>query len=876
MTGNERLRDRFVAEHPFPLDDFQRRALDGLDAGRSVLVAAPTGAGKTLVAEYAIAAALETGGKTFYTTPLKALSNQKYGDFVRLYGAAKVGLLTGDNVINGEAPIVVMTTEVLRNMIYARSPTLAGLRYAVLDEVHYLQDRSRGAVWEEVIIHLPQEIAIVALSATVSNAEEVAAWMQTVRGETEAIIEERRPVDLVQLYMVGERGAEKLHLLPTFVEDNGELRPNPVAARLDGRGPTRGRREARPRLHKPWRTEVVERLAEERMLPAIVFVFSRAGCDHAVEQCLDGGIRLTDSAERVLLRRIADAHLEALDDADLEVLGYDSWIAGLEAGVAAHHAGMVPPMKEAVEEAFLAGLLKVVFATETLSLGINMPARSVVVEKLSKFTGEHHELLTPGEYTQLAGRAGRRGIDEVGYAVVLWDPFVAFDQVAGLASRRSYELTSSFRATYNMAANLVQRYEREEARRLLDLSFAQYHADRDAVSLTKHLERTRAQLARARTSAEIPGGDIEEYRSLLAGLDEARRSVHAAQASRLDKLRPGDVVMAPKRGGRAVVLKQERGRSGNRVLALTQQRTMVRWTPDDFPGPIRRLANVELPRPFSPKSPTFQRATANLLRRLPDSVVSDEDAEARVEDLRARVHAHPLHKAEGTEVALRGAWQADRIAREVSRLERRISGKTETLARQFDRVLAVLESWGYVHDWELSPSGELLSRLNTECDLVVAEALRTGLLDGVDVESLTAIVSCFVYQRRGPDSDDPMPPRRWPDPIVRQRSNAVERIWKDLNLTERDQRLSDTRRPDPGFTAAIYAWAAGDELADILEDEEMTGGDFVRNVKQVIDLLRQIAEVAVEPDTAATARAAADRCRRGVVAASSTVSVLPQ
>jgi len=873
VTGNERLRARFVAAHGFPLDDFQRRALDVLDAGRSVLVAAPTGAGKTLIAEYAIATALESGAKTFYTTPLKALSNQKYGDFVRLYGAANVGLLTGDNVINGEAPVVVMTTEVLRNMIYARSPTLDGLRYAVLDEVHYLQDPARGAVWEEVIIHLPTEIAIVALSATVSNAEEVAAWMQTVRGETEAIIEERRPVELVHLYMVGERGADGVHLLPTFVSDGDELRPNPAAARLDGRGPTRGARARRPRLYKPWRTEVVERLAEERMLPAIVFVFSRAGCDQAVEQCLDGGIRLTDAADRVALRRIADAHLEALDDADLDVLGYDSWLAGLEAGVAAHHAGMVPPMKEAVEEAFAAGLLRVVFATETLSLGINMPARSVVVEKLSKFTGEHHELLTPGEYTQLGGRAGRRGIDDVGYAIVLWDPFIGFDQVAGLASRRTYALTSSFRATYNMAANLVQRYEREEARRLLDLSFAQFHADRDAVSLTRQLDRTRAELDRARNVAQHPTGDIEEYRALLAALDDARRTAHAAQASRLDKLRPGDVVMAPKRGGRAVVLKQERGRSGNRVLALTQQRTMVRWAPDDFPGPIRRLATVELPRPFAPRSPSFQRAAVALLRRLPDVNASDGDADARVDELQARVRAHPLHGAAGTDAALRSAWQADRIAREVARLERRISGRTETLARQFDRVLAVLESWGYVSDWELLPSGHLLSRLNTECDLVVAESLRTGLLDDVGAAALTAVVSCFVYQRRGPDSDEPMPPRRWPDPTVRQRVGAVERIWKDLRLTERDQRLSETRRPDPGFTAAIHAWAEGDELADILEDEEMTGGDFVRNVKQVIDLLRQIAEVAPVAETAATARVAADLCRRGVVAASSTVTI---
>src|SRR5262249_37574346 len=250
---------------------------------------------------------------------------------------ARVGLLTGDNSINGNAPVVVMTTEVLRNMIYAGSPALIGLRYVVLDEVHYLQDRSRGAVWEEVIIHLPAEIDIVALSATVANAEEVAAWMQTVRGATETVIEERRPVDLVHLYLVGDRGASELHLLPTFVEDDGELRPNPVATRLDGRNvPARAQRRRRP--YKPWRTEVIERLASERMLPAIYFVFSRTGCDQAVEQCLATGMRLTNADERRALRAIAERHVDALSDDDLDVLGYDIWLAGMEAGVAAHHA----------------------------------------------------------------------------------------------------------------------------------------------------------------------------------------------------------------------------------------------------------------------------------------------------------------------------------------------------------------------------------------------------------------------------------------------------------------------------------------------------------------------------------------------------------
>jgi ATP-dependent RNA helicase HelY len=807
----------------------------------------------------------------FYTTPLKALSNQKYGDFARAYGAGRVGLLTGDNSINGDAPVVVMTTEVLRNMIYAGSPALGGLRYVVLDEVHYLQDRSRGAVWEEVIIHLPAEIDIVALSATVSNAEEVAAWMQTVRGATETVIEERRPVDLVHLYLVGDRGASELHLLPTFVDDDGELRPNPVATRLDGRNvPARAQR--RRRLYKPWRTEVIERLAAERMLPAIYFVFSRTGCDQAVEQCLATGIRLTSADERRALRAIAERHVHALSDDDLDVLGYDIWLAGLEAGVAAHHAGLVPPMKEAVEEAFAAGLLKMVFATETLALGINMPARSVVIEKLSKFTGEHHEFLTPGEYTQLAGRAGRRGIDDVGYVVVLWDPFVPFEQVAGLASRRTYALTSSFHPTYNMAVNLVQRYPPQQARHLLNLSFAQFHADRDVVAVERDLELRRAQLEQAAAAATHPAGDVDEYRRLLGELDAARRAAHGRSDRRFETLRPGDVLIAPKRGGRVVVLKQERGSGQQRVLALTQGKSLVRLSAQDFRGPVRKLATIDLPRPFAPRSQSFQRAAVDRLRRL--RITDDElpdDTDRDVEELQAEIAAHPLHDAPGADGALRAAWQADRLRRDIARLERHVSSRNESLARQFDRVLGLLRTWGYVDEWTLTDAGRLLTRLNSEGELVVAEALREGRLDGIDPASMAAVVSCFTFQRRGPENNEAAPPRRWPNQEVARRARALDGVWRDLQLAEREARLPETRRPDPGFTAAIHAWVKGDDLADVLEDEEMTGGDFVRNVKQTIDLLRQIGEVAPNEATAATARAAADACLRGVIAASSIV-----
>jgi ATP-dependent RNA helicase HelY len=871
-------RRAFEETRPFPLDPFQTRALDALDDGRSVVVAAPTGSGKTVVAEYAIDIALAQGEKAFYTTPLKALSNQKFGDLVRQHGADRVGLLTGDNSINGDAPIVVMTTEVLRNMIYAASSALEGLRFVILDEVHYLQDPYRGAVWEEVIIHLPNEVDVVCLSATVSNAEEFAGWVETVRGETDAVIEERRPVRLENLYVVGERGSDRVHLLPTFVEANGELRPNPEASRLDGRpGRSTGRGRPRTRLRTPQRVDVVELLADRRMLPAITFVFSRAGCDQAVQHCLSGGLRLTTSDERTAIRRIAEAHTDALSDDDLAVLRYGEWITGLEAGFAAHHAGMVPPMKEAVEEAFATGLVKVVFATETLSLGINMPARSVVIEKLSKFTGERHEFLTPGEYTQFTGRAGRRGIDDLGYAIVCWSPFVPFDQVAALASRRTYALRSSFRPTYNMAANLVRRYSADVAHHLLNLSFAQFQADRDVVSLERQLERDHEKLARLRDTADRGPGDVEDYRRQATALETERRGRGAARrvADAFERLRPGDVLVRGGRRGRLVVLAQERGRRGaRRVLTLSESGELVRLAADDFDRPPSPRAHIDLPTPYVPRSSAFRRETSDRLRR---TRVRPDDGHAasvspRVAELETQLDTHPVAADPARDERLRAAASAERLEREIARLERRVRGRSESLARQFDRVLRVLEAWEYVDGWSLSEWGELLARLYAEGDLIIAESLREGLFDDLAPADVAALVSCYTYERRGPDDVGPVPPARWPTRELATRWREIDRIARELNHNEDDAGLPETRTPDPGFVPYLHDWASGHDLADVLEsDEEMTGGDFVRHVKQCIDLLRQVADVAPKPATADAARAAADACFRGVVAASSVV-----
>ncbi|HEY1443349.1 MAG TPA: DEAD/DEAH box helicase [Acidimicrobiales bacterium] len=485
----------FEAGLPFALDDFQREAFTALDSGHSVLVSAPTGSGKTLVAAYAVHRALAARGKAFYTTPLKALSNQKYGELVASYGEDHVGLLTGDTTVRPRAPAVVMTTEVLRNMLLAGSDLLEGLHTVVLDEVHFIQDPYRGGVWEEVLVMAPPEIRFVCLSATVNNAGELGGWLRSVRGDTAVIVERERPIVLRHHFAVHRREDEE-HLMLPLLLDNG--RPGGEGLRIDqvvrraqqgGRGAHWQARGRGPRLpyRAPQRTEMVEELRHLDMLPAIVFIFSRAACDDAVRQVMRDGVRLTDAHERKAIREIAERRVEQLGDDDLRVLGYDEWLEGLERGLAAHHAGLVPVFRETVEECFEAGLLKVVFATETLSLGINMPARSVVIERFSKYGGAGRATLTSGEYLQLTGRAGRRGLDQEGHAVVCWSNEITFAEVARVAVAPPPDLRSAFRPTYNLAVNLVARFDRETAHVVLHRSFAQWQA-RSPDLLTRQLD----------------------------------------------------------------------------------------------------------------------------------------------------------------------------------------------------------------------------------------------------------------------------------------------------------------------------------------------------------------------------------------------------
>jgi ATP-dependent RNA helicase HelY len=910
--------DRFAGELPFALDDFQRRACAALERGHGVLVCAPTGAGKTVVGEFAVHLALTAGGKCFYTTPLKALSNQKYNDLTVRYGRDRIGLLTGDMSVNADAPVVVMTTEVLRNMLYADSPALQGLSHVVMDEVHFLADRMRGPVWEEVILHLADEVRLVSLSATVSNAEEFGGWIQTVRGDTTVVVDEHRPVPLWQHVLVGKRLFDLFDYAKAESGDKHRPRVDPEllrhiahrreADRMSGwqprHGSGRGRsgRPDRPRFYRPPpRPDVIATLDAEGLLPAITFVFSRVGCDAAVQQCLRSPLRLTSEEERAQIAEVIDHRCGELAEADLGVLGYYEWREGLLRGLAAHHAGMLPAFRHTVEELFTAGLVRAVFATETLALGINMPARTVVLERLVKFNGEEHVPLTPGEYTQLTGRAGRRGIDVEGHAVVLWHPGEETSEpsaVAGLASNRTFPLRSSFAPSYNMTINLVQQMGPEQAHQLLEQSFAQYQADRSVVGLVRGIER--GNRMREEIAGELGGADapILEYARMRARISEMEKSqsrasrLHRRQAAgeALAGLRRGDIITITqgRHSGLAVVIESARDGDDPRPLVLTEHRWAGRISSADYSGATGPVGSMSLPKRVEHRQPRVRRDLASALQSAVAGLVipstrrgggSREDGfhDPELASLRTQLRQHPAHNSPGLEDRIREAERYLRIERDNAQLEKKVAAATNSLARTFDRIVGLLTEREFIQgpasDPRVTDDGRLLARIYSESDLLVAESLRSGAWADLKPAELAAVVSAVLYETRGGDGPGGPFAADAPTPALRQALQQTSRLSMELRGDEQTHGIGPSREPDDGFVGVIYRWARTGDLSAALAAADSTGtgspllaGDFVRWCRQVLDLLDQVRNAAPDAELRGTARRAINDVRRGVVA----------
>jgi ATP-dependent RNA helicase HelY len=752
---------KFADTFPFELDPFQIEACHALENGKGVLVAAPTGAGKTIVGEFAVDLVIDSGGKCFYTTPIKALSNQKFSELSEKYGESKVGLLTGDTSINSEAQIVVMTTEVLRNMIYSNSSTINDLKYVVMDEVHYLADKFRGAVWEEILIHLSEAVQVISLSATVSNAEEFGEWLQTVRGDTEVIVSEIRPVPLYQHVLFGNR------LVDLFGE-NHKLNPELTRLERDSYRQVRGTWREKPKGPKSLtRSEVIEKLDREGLLPAITFIFSRNNCDAAVRQCLTAGIRLTNSQERSSIREVVAKNIKSLAEEDLVVLGYYEWADALERGVAAHHAGLLPAFKVTVEELFQRGLVKAVFATETLALGINMPARTVVLEKLSKWNGEGHVAISPGEYTQLTGRAGRRGIDIEGNAVILWGNELDSTSVGGLASTRTYPLKSSFKPTYNMSINLISQFGSDKARTSLESSLAQFQADKAVVGLAKQIRKNESARDSLFIEAKCDKGDFIEY---------------------------------------------------------SQLRGQIKKLESDSKRSKRKRAEID------------------------DEIAS----------IRKRMKNHICHSCPDRENHSRFAERALRLQREIDGLTERINSRTNVIAKRFDRIKIILDKFGYIDNDQITKPGKMLAKIYGETDLLIAESIRADLFSNLSATDLVAVISSCIYESRNDEA------AKIPRGEIQTALSGISKIYGRIHSAETDLNLEPMRAPDFGFCWASHKWASGNSLTSVLKGNDLTVGDFVRSMKQIIDLLRQLRVAA--PHLQSVIDQALTKVDRGVIA----------
>ena len=861
-------RQTLIGGYQFELDTFQLQAFDHIDAGESVLVAAPTGSGKTVVAEYAIGLARKLGKRAFYTAPIKALSNQKFHELTLLHGPQQVGLMTGDNSINPQAPIIVMTTEVLRNMIYARSTGIDNLGVVVLDEVHFLQDAYRGPVWEEVIIHLEPTVQLVCLSATVSNADELCEWLTTVRGPTIPIVETKRPVELFNHYVVGDKTTSKVRVFDTLVGG----KPNEQVSKIENSSAPRSKKQhsygsrgrpgmATTRFYAPNRSDVVLQLREDDLLPAIYFIFSRNQCDEAAHSCLKQGISFTTKQERATIAEILDSHVEAFTDDDLAALQYSRFLAQLEAGIGVHHAGLVPSFKEAVEECFAKGLVKIVFATETLAVGINMPARAVVLDKLTKYNGETHQLLKPSDFSQLTGRAGRRGLDTVGHALTLWNPFVTFEQVAALVSSRSFVLNSAFRPTYNMAANLIRTTSKVQARHLLNLSFAQFQSGKDIVEIQARIQRRSKELGRLQDQAFSTYGDIEEYR---AG-STARKPLQNSEDV-FSSLRPGDVVLIGETlpNERLVVISSANRGSGGKLSLLTISKGVKTITARDITEHVYTIGHIALPTPYQPTNSRFLKETSAKLSRFK----INERMLVRSGRNRKVRNDHPFLNDPDAKFKLNAAESADRIAKELAQLEKRVSTSVQSVSKKFEDLTDLLEQWGYVDDWKLTKKGVRLGRIFHESDLLIAECLSEGVFDDLDHYELASLTSVFVYEDRKREALERI---HFPNSKLDDRWARIEQISRKLSAQEVQYGLLPHRFPDPGFMCTAYDWAHGTSLFDILDEDDVTAGDFVRTMKQLIDLLRQFSTIDDETVSSTISGLAAKSLFTGVVAASSQI-----
>jgi superfamily II RNA helicase len=828
---------------PFPLDPFQLEAIDALSQGHSVVVSAPTGSGKTLVGEYAIHRALAHGRKVFYTTPLKALSNQKLRDFRDQFGAERVGLLTGDLSLNREAQVVVMTTEIFRNMLYAEidhpdNDPLEGVEAVVLDECHYMNDSQRGTVWEESIIHCPPSIQLVALSATVANAGQLTDWIEAVHGPTRLVHSDHRPVPLAFSFC----SAKGLH--PLLNEAGTDLHPNAKVWRAP-----KGNRRKGPKVPKPPQPEapplgfVVAQMAERDMLPAIYFIFSRRGCDKGVREL--GNLCLVTPDEQSRIRARLEAFVASSPEAVRE--GHDE---PLLRGIASHHAGVLPAWKELIEELFQQGLIKVVFATETLAAGINMPARSTVISALSKRTERGHRPLMGSEFLQMAGRAGRRGLDSQGYVVTMQSRFEGVREAGQLATAPADPLVSQFTPSYGMVLNLLQRYPLAKARELVERSFGRYLATLDLKGDQEAIAQLQAQLDSLEAGAdggEVPWDDFEDYDKRRSRLREERRLLRTLQQQAeetvvheltlaLQFASEGSLLSlkAPPLKGRitpAVLVEKVKGPGQFPLLKCL--------TDDNLWILLPCSAVVSLHAELSCLQVGQMARRHDMATPQYDLAGEVQEQALLVRELEEELELHPAHRWGDRRQLKKHRRRMEELQLEIEERQRLLHFRSNRHWDTFLALIEVLRHFGALAGADgLEPTevGRTVAALRGDNELWLGLALMSGHLDDLDPAELAAVLEAISTEVNRPDL--------WcawsPPPAVEESLHDLRAIRRQL---ERQQERAKVTFPlwwEPELTGLVHAWACGAGWSEVIANTSLDEGDVVRVLRRTVDLLAQI------------------------------------
>ena len=860
----------------FQLDDFQLEAIAALNKGESVIVCAPTGSGKTLVGEYAIHHALELGRRVFYTTPLKALSNQKLRDFQRIFGEENVGLLTGDTSINRDAPVVVMTTEIFRNMLYGTSigqvgTSLTDVQAVVLDECHYMNDRQRGTVWEESVIYCPPEIQLVGLSATVANGGQLTDWISEVHGPTQLIYSDYRPVPL-NFHFAVEKG-----IFPLLNPSGNAIHP-----KLKGRRkPPRPQRGQKKQVSGPTLPGIVSKLQQKDMLPAIYFIFSRKGCDKSVQSVAH--LNLVTQAEAELLKRRIDAFVARNPDAIRA-----NQLEPLYRGIAAHHAGILPAWKSLVEELFQAGLIKVVFATETLAAGINMPARTTVIASLSKRTDDGHRLLHASEFLQMSGRAGRRGMDAEGHVVTVESPFEGAKEASRLALSPPDPLVSQFTPSYGMVLNLLQIHTVEEAQELIERSFGQYLA-------TLHLAPQRQGIASVETEiailrdqlAYVDDTALAEYEKLRGWLREEDRLLKILEKQAAETLGGGDPVAAAfAMGGTLLALKGKNIKVSTPLKAILvskipgpgqfpflvclgeDNRWYVVTVKDvamlygDYPR-IREADDLTPPADWitAPgKSRKGDETTAAVIAKIPQ--LPDFEAQApevkaqreKVEAVEAKIKENPVGKLSNPKVVVKQQKRLRRLLAELSDRIQKYDNQTHHYWLEFVSLMQILENFECLEDNSPTELGQMCAAIRGDNELWLGMALASGEFDALEPQQFAAACAGILMENNRPDTWIRYEPT---SPVI----EALEGLRNLRRRIFQEQRRQDIQIPvwlDYDLIAIVEQWALEAEWQELCDNTSLDEGDVVRILRRTLDLLSQIPHVPyLSNEVKATARQAA-------------------